>query len=1630
MIAAHNYIASRSSSATIRPWTKSRLHDRERVMGMRRHPKRDKQIARVAEILKKQKSQTIDPDLLFGRVSADDVIVYRPESLAEAAKDAHRQLSAWRGKGAFVHVETVDGVELAGRPLTLVTIIDDNMPFLFDSVMGEISTSHRETFLAAHPILSVTRSKSGGIDDVALYAPGDQDEDRAKISLIQIHLPHLTDSAISELESNLAKVLDQVHRAVVDWRAMLTKVDNVIGELESSSAFHNVAERDEALAFLSWLRDDNFTFLGMREYHYRGTGKEAQVERAEKTGLGILSDPDVHVLRRGTGHVSTTPELLAFLQGPDALIITKANVRSLVHRRAYMDYIGVKRYDESGRVTGELRIVGLFTSTAYTRSVTRIPLLRSKADAVVASFGFDTGSHSGKVLLNALESYPRDELFQIDVPMLAGFCEQIIELSDRPRVRVLPRIDRFDRFVSVIVYVPRDQYDSDARERIGAHLKTVYDARLSAYYPAFPEGGVARVHFILGRSAGKTPRVTQDALESAVQTIVTRWEDRFATLAGAEGLALHTSDAYRDNFTPEEAVEDLPNFLSCCDESPICIDFYQRDGEASDHLSLKIFHLDEPVALSRRVPLLENLGFNVISEQTFDLSIGADVTDTRKVLLHNMELVHREGMAVDLAQLVHMLDEAFLSTWFGRIDNDGFNRLVINSGLSAREVIVMRSYARYLRQAGITYSQGYIAGTLNRYPEIARDLFRLFRNRFDLKASAKKLQEASDQIIEQIEEELTRVPSLDDDRILRRYVNAIQATLRTNYHQLETDGSPRKTLAFKLDPRALDGIPEPRPYREIFVYGAEVEGVHLRFGPIARGGLRWSDRAQDYRTEVLGLVKAQQVKNAVIVPVGSKGGFYPKKLPAGGTRDDVFAAGREAYKIFISTMLSVTDNIIDDAVVQPKRTRCHDGDDPYFVVAADKGTATFSDTANSISQAHHFWLDDAFASGGSDGYDHKKMGITARGAWEAVERHFREMDIDIQKTEFTVAGVGDMSGDVFGNGMLLSPKIKLVAAFDHRDIFIDPDPVCASSFKERKRMFNIGRSSWQDYDQSVMSKGGMIISRADKSVQLTSEAAAAIKLGKKVATPFEIITAILRTEIDLLWFGGIGTYIKAEGESDADVGDRANDAVRVTAGEVGARVIGEGANLGVTQRARIAFNLRGGRCNSDAIDNSAGVNSSDVEVNIKIALASAMRDGRLSLANRNKLLESMTDEVAALVLRNNYLQTLAISLVERRSARATGDLLRLMNRLEADGHLDRAVETLPDDQGLAERMAANKPLTRAEIGVLLSYSKIVLFDDLTRSELMDDPYFDSTLVDYFPNRMHKNHGVDIRGHRLRREIIGTLLANDAINRGSPIFVSRLVDATGMLPSDIVKAYVMVRDGLGLPVLYDAIDALDNKISGEFQNELYAGLGHVIQTVSRWALKTGVNHEPLAETVVALRKAVSTLDTALPTLIPEFMKQETQTWYKRSVEQGVPQNLTRKLCQLPALSLIPEIMQVAGRAGADLKKTAKVYFDVSDMFRIGRIDLAAHRAAVTDHYEALAVARSLDEINAARRTITQTALEEFGKKKDPVAAWHDNDRVRIDRAHERISVIIEGGEINVARLTVAAGMMGDVARGRS
>lgn len=1573
------------------------------------NPKREKQIELAQAVLAGQAGPKLDPAILFGRASTDDVAAYTPEMLAASAIYAGEELQAWTGETARITIAPVSGVEPGGAPVSVLTVIDRDMPFLFDSVMGEVTSAYRGISLAVHPILDVHPDKTA-----SLYSYERSQAGGEHVSLIQVHLTPLTDAQAAELIDRIRQVLDRVHAVISDWKPMLGLLESAMAELPASGSGRRKADREEALDFLSWLRDGNFIFLGMREYVYSGEGAAATVERGRGTGLGILSDPDVLVLRQGKDAVTTTPEILQFLQGPDFLIVTKANVKSVVHRRAYMDYVGVKRFDAEGKVSGELRIVGLFTATAYTHSVSDIPLLRAKATRVEEQFGFDPLSHSGRMLKNTLESYPRDDLFQIDPELLGRYCEQIMELAERPRVRALARIDHFDRFVSILVYVPRENYNSAVREKIGAYLASAFQGHVSAYYPAFPEGGTARVHFIIGRRDGKTPRIPQAKLEDAIREISTPWEERFAGLAGPETPFIETNFAFQEAFSPQDTFADLGNILACAKGDPLRISLYERAAEDRKILALKIFHADEHLALSRRVPLLENLGFQVVSERTFDLVLKES---DKRIVLHDMELELPDGRTIDLVREAPLVEEAFLAAFAGSVDNDSFNRLVLLTGLSVREVTVLRAYARYLRQTGIVYSQAHIADTLARYPEISRRIFTLFRDGFDPKLSDKQRERKLTEHHLALEEALTAVPNLDDDRTFRRYVNAIDSTLRTNYFQTGADGQPKPMLAFKLDPKQLEGLPQPRPFREIFVYGTEVEGVHLRFGKVARGGLRWSDRGEDYRTEVLGLVKAQQVKNAVIVPVGAKGGFFPKKLPSPAQRDAFFNAGKDAYKVFIRTLLSITDNIVAGNVVGPADTLRLDGDDPYFVVAADKGTATFSDTANGLAQEAGFWLDDAFASGGSAGYDHKKMGITARGAWEAVKRHFREMNIDIQSTPFSVAGVGDMSGDVFGNGMLLSKHIRLIAAFDHRDIIIDPNPDTKKTFAERNRMFKLARSSWQDFDRSVLSDGGMIISRTEKLVKLTPQAKAAIDIDKDMATPFEIMTAILKSPVDLMWFGGIGTYIKAMSETDAEVGDRANDPIRVTAGEVRAKVIGEGANLGVTQKGRIAYALNGGRCNSDAIDNSAGVNSSDVEVNIKIALSPAMLDGRLPRDKRDKLLASMTEDVGALVLRNNYLQSLAISLTTRRGSRNREDLSRLMSALEARGELNRKVETLPDDAELAERYAAGKPLTRPEVGVLLSYAKLVLFDAVVASDLPDDPYFGQVLTAYFPKPMQRPYAQDIAHHRLHREIVATVLVNEVINRGGPGFAQMLSDISGRSQVDVVKAAFIARDAYDLPKLWAAVDALDGELDGEVQNDLYEQIGEIFVGATIFILQTGMTTGLVQEAVARIRSGIRSLRAAIAkTAVSE-----------EDLPDGVSAELAGELDILPNLVLVPEIMQISERSGAPLARATEVYFHATETFRVNRFLDAGERYSAADHYENLAIIRSLQQIAAARRDIVTNALATHGKDRKPLEAWLASDRLRLNRISSELLALSEGGETTLARMMVAASLFTDLAQ---
>lgn len=1568
--------------------------------------------------------------LLFGHVPEEDAASYKHDELEKAACLAGKALLAHKAGHSILTIDH-DSVTRSGTRVSVITLVNDNRPFLFDSVMGEINNAGADIFLVAHPVLDIATGAHGALALSPETASGLAPKGKRRISLMQIHVQPLGKAQAGKLKAALEAVVSQVTAAVNDWQAMLQHLEKLKEHYRRNPPEKHRKEAACLADFLAWLKDGNFIFLGMREYVFKSGETGADAFRPHGIELGILTDASIRILRDPATR-KTPREILSFMESERLMIVTKATTRSLVHRQAWLDYIGIKLLDKRGYPQGELRIVGLFTSAAYAGSVLRIPYLRPKVETVISRLGFNLADHSGRALLNIFESYPRDEMFRIGVDTLTENAARILELGERPRIRVLADADPFGHFISILVFVPRERYTTTLCEKIGAALLEAYEGDLFEFTPLFFNNTLTRIHYVIHRKGGAVPALSQAELETTVAGLVRNWTDGVNLRAKEQqaspqitALAVSFPDSYRDIFSPQTALHDAQQIAGLSAHKPLHVEFYHHQAEDRKQISLKLFHCDKELELSQRVPLLENMGFQVIAEKTFEMPDGRG----GHVYLHDMELANAFGKEVDLTGGGRRLAEAFEAIWSQQADDDSFNGLVQSAGLDWREIVILRAYGRYLQQANVPYSQDMLAQTLNRYPAITRDLYALFRLRFDPAAQERDDDKSGQEIQQRIETALQDVPSLDDDRIIRAFRNLIAASLRSNAFTPEGHGRPRRTLAIKLDPCAIDDLPEPRPYREIFVYGPQVEGVHLRFGPVARGGIRWSDRKQDYRTEILGLVKAQQVKNAVIVPVGSKGGFYPHHLPAGASRAELSEAARQAYIIYISAMLSITDNIENGKVVPAKGVIRHDGDDPYFVVAADKGTATFSDTANDISQACGFWLDDAFASGGSAGYDHKKMGITARGAWEAVKRHFREINHDIQNEPFTVAGVGDMSGDVFGNGMLLSRKTRLVAAFDHRDIFLDPDPDAETAYEERRRLFKLARSSWQDYDRAKISKGGGVFSRSQKIITLSVQAAKAIGFAKQSGTPFEIISAILKADVDLLWFGGIGTYIRGSQESDAQAGDRANDILRITGKDVRARVIGEGANLGMTQSGRIEYAMQGGRCNTDAIDNSAGVNCSDVEVNIKIALATAMRAGRLTRAERNRLLKKMTPEVAGLVLRNNYLQPLALSLSQRRATAELPYQIRLMNNLERRKLLDRKVEVLPDNTLLAERQAQGKGLTRPEISVLMAYAKNTLEQEITASPLSQDPYFEKALFDYFPPDMHEPFADEIAGHPLRRDIIATILANDIVNRGNPTFVARLEDKTGYPAEKIIRAYILVRDGFAVPALYDTIDRLDNTIPGDVQNTFYAAVSRMLFSTTAWILRNVNLDEPLAERVSAIRTALQTIEKRLDQLIPDYMRQELDTQTGRYKAQGAPDALAGRLALLEMASVIPDIVVVSRQAGSDLIRTAQTYFTLAEVFRINWIEEASHNIPVIDYYDGMALERANDSIAESLRRVAITILQRFKGHKNPAKAWLDSEENRVEEMVRRMNALLDQ-DLNISRFIVAAAMMSDLAKAQA
>ena len=1506
---------------------------------------------------------------------------------------------------------------------TIVEIINDDMPFLVDSVIMEVNGHGLTLHLVIHPIISVVRSADGSL--IALGGPGDATA-RGE-SFMHVEVDRVIDPArLEALANGLRRVLGDVRAAVMDWKAMSTRLASVVAEIESHPPPIPPEEFSEGKDFLHWLGDNHFTFLGYRAHDLVTVKGEYALRVVPGSSLGILRGTESKDV--ASSFAALPPAVRAYASRPELLVITKSTARSTVHRPGYLDYIAVKRFDAKGEVSGEHRFLGLFTSTAYNAKPSDIPLLRRKAADIQLAAGFAPDSHAGKELVNILETYPRDELFQITESELLQTAMGILHLGNRQRFRLFVRRDPFERFLSCLIYAPRENYSTELRQKWQDLLVEAFAGTSSEFYAHVSESVLARVLIIVRTRPGSIPSFNVAEIEARLARVARRWHDDLKQeLIEAHGEARGNElfhafanafpAGYRDEVPARVAVEDIELMSRLSPTEPLAMRLYRPTGQEGGSLRFKMFKVGAPVTLSDSLPMLERMGLRVLDEHPHRIAReGGDA-----VWLHDFGLERQAGSGdIDIEGLHAVFEDAFARVFRGDVENDDFNRLVMAARVPAQEIVILRAYAKYMRQIGFTLSQSFIESTLANNAAVAAALVQLFKLRFDPALSAAAQQQDANPV-HAIEEALGRVESLSEDRVLRQYLALIQATTRTNYWRTDAQGRRRSFLSFKFDPAAVPGLPDPRPMFEIFVYSTRFEGVHLRGGKVARGGLRWSDRPEDFRTEVLGLMKAQMVKNVVIVPVGSKGGFVLKRAPSSSDREAFMKEGVACYQDYLRALLDITDNRVGDAIVPPPQVRRHDPDDPYLVVAADKGTATFSDYANGISQEYGFWLGDAFASGGSAGYDHKAMGITARGAWESVKRHFREMGIDTQTTDFTVAGIGDMSGDVFGNGMLLSRHIKLVAAFDHRHIFLDPDPQCEPSFVERERLFKLPRSSWADYDAKLLSPGGGIYPRSAKSIPLSGEVRRTLSISAESMTPTELVNAILKAPVDLLYNGGIGTYVKASSETHVQVGDRANDTLRVNGRELRCKVVGEGGNLGCTQLGRIEYAMGGGRIFTDAIDNSAGVDTSDHEVNIKILLGLAISDGTLAESQRNGLLAEMTDEVAALVLRDNTFQTQSLSVTGRIAPQLLDAHERFVHMLEKSGRLNRAIEFLPSDEVFTERRKKGLGLTAPERAVLLAYSKIWIYDELVLSSLPDDAWVATALVRYFPNAVRERYRNTMARHPLKREIIATHVTNSMVNRVGSTFVHRLMEMTGAKCDEVVRAYLLTREIFGFVDMWQAIEALDNVVPDAVQTSLLLESGGLIDRGTTWFLRSRRLLDDMGSTIAHFAPRVEALAARLPDLVDTVDQTGVKTRVDRYATDGVPRALAERVVALDTLYAALDIVEVADATGRRAETVAEIYFDIST--RLGVPWLRDRVAALPgdQHWEILAKGAMFDDLSSLQRTIAGEVLTggaNLATRSDLISAWQDRNRRGVDRAQQLLTELRATPKADASMLAVA------------
>ncbi|MFD7667591.1 NAD-glutamate dehydrogenase [Streptomyces sp. NPDC059788] len=1627
--------------------------------------------------------QGLDPDTLLGylqryylHTAPEDLTGRDPVDVFGAAL-SHYRLAENRPQGtANVRVHTPT-VEENGWTCShsVVEVVTDDMPFLVDSVTNELSRQGRGIHVVIHPQVIVRRDVTGklievldnscdlhgrtGKDKAGKGKGRDLPHDALIESWIHVEIDRETDRAdLKQITADLLRVLSDVREAVEDWEKMRDSALRIADELPTEPTADDLRDQevDEARELLRWLAADHFTFLGYREYELTSAPGESGTEEdvltaVPGTGLGILRSDPAH--SEGDDGHPVSPSFNRLPKDARAkarehrlLILTKANSRSTVHRPSYLDYVGVKKFDAQGNVVGERRFLGLFSSAAYTESVRRVPVIRRKVAEVLDAAGFTANSHDGRDLLQILETYPRDELFQTPVDQLQSIVTSVLYLQERRRLRLYLRQDEYGRYYSALVYLPRDRYTTGVRLRLIEILKEELGGTSVDFTAWNTESILSRLHFVVRVEPGAAlPDLTDadaERIEARLVEAARSWADGFAEALTAEVGEERAAEllrrynhafpeGYKADNPPRSAVADLQHLekLAPAAGKDFEVSLYEPVGAGPDERRFKIYRTGEPVSLSKVLPVLNRLGVEVVDERPHELRC----TDASAAWIYDFGLRIPERMNGDDAR--ERFQDAFTAVWTGRAESDNFNKLVLRAGLNWRQAMVLRAYAKYLRQAGSTFSQTYMEDTLSNNVHTTRLLVSLFEARMSPERQRAGT-ELTDGLLEELDGALDQVASLDEDRILRSFLTVIKATLRTNHYQKNSGSEPHAYLSMKLDPQAIPDLPAPRPAYEIWVYSPRVEGVHLRFGKVARGGLRWSDRREDFRTEVLGLVKAQMVKNTVIVPVGAKGGFVGKRLPdPSADRDAWLAEGIACYKTFISGLLDITDNLVAGEVVHPADVVRHDEDDTYLVVAADKGTATFSDIANEVAESYGFWLGDAFASGGSAGYDHKGMGITARGAWESVKRHFRELGVNTQTEDFTVVGVGDMSGDVFGNGMLLSEHIRLVAAFDHRHIFIDPTPDAATSYAERRRLFELPRSSWADYDTGLLSQGGGIHPRTAKSIPINAQVRAALGLeaGVKKMTPADLMRAILRAPVDLLWNGGIGTYVKSSAESNADVGDKSNDAIRVNGEDLRVKVVGEGGNLGLTQLGRIEFAHNGGKMNTDAIDNSAGVDTSDHEVNIKILLNSVVADGDMTVKQRNKLLAEMTDEVGALVLRNNYAQNTALSLAQAQSASMLSAQQRFIRRLERDGHLDRDLEFLPSDRQIKERLNAGRGLTQPETAVLLAYTKITVADALIQTGLPDDPYLQHLLHAYFPTALREKFAEQIDAHALRREIVTTVMVNDTVNSGGTSFLHRMREETGAALEEVVRAHTAARAIFGLGNVWDDVEALDNAVAADVQTRIRLHSRRLVERGTRWLLNNRPQPLELSETIGFFADRVAEVWTELPKLL----RGSDLEWHQRILDElaeaGVPVALATRVAGFSSVFPALDIVAIADRTGKEPLAVAEVYYDLGDRLRINQLLDRILELPRNDRWQSMARASIREDLFAAHAALTGDVLSVGSDSATPeerFKAWEEKNAAILGRARTTLEEIHGSEGFDLANLSVAMRTMRTLLRTHS